>query len=97
MLPRQLLACVDAADILEMMAFERLEPFGGLADDFRAGQVAATVANVQRGKDDEPYGPDFFMPALRRGIPASAPVLLDDPDAQAALLDAVLFGKGPKT
>ena len=97
MLPRQLLASVTGDDIIEMMAFERLEPFGGLADDFRAGQVAATVANVQRGKDDEPYGPDFFMPALRRGRPEPAPVLHDDPDMQAALLDAVLFGKGPMT
>lgn len=79
-----------------MQAFERLEPFGALADEFRFGQIAATVANVHRGKDGEVYGPDFFMPSLRRAMAGNAPVQVkdvEDDDAHAALLDAMLFGR----
>ena len=79
-----------------MMAFERLEPFGALADEYRLGQVAATLANVHRGKDTEAFSAADFMPALRRAMdgyaPPPAPIELD-PEAHSALLDATLFGR----
>ena len=81
------------------MAYEELEPFGPLADQFSFGQIAATVANVNRGRDQPAYSPEFFMPALKRTIDAQArkrvPVHLTD-DQHAALMDATLFGVAKK-
>jgi hypothetical protein len=78
-----------------MMAFERLEPFGSLAEEYRIGKIAATLANVHRSAEAQPFGPEDFMPALRRAMdgyaPPPPPIELD-PEAHAALLDATLFG-----
>lgn len=77
-----------------MMAFEDLEPFGGLAQDYRAGIVAATIANVHRDseKKRDAFTAADFMPALAAIVSDREPVLLDDPDAQADLMDRLLFG-----
>ena len=78
-----------------MMAFERLEPFGALADEFRLGTLAATLANVHRSKDSPVFGASDFMPALARAMggyaPPPPPIELD-PEAHSAKLDALLFG-----
>ena len=89
--PRELLQRVTVAEIVEMMAFERLEPFGGMAEDYRAGVVAATVANVQRSAQQDPYQAQDFMPALREPT-----VLLGEgmtPDELSDLIDAKIFGR----
>ncbi len=94
--PRELLACVDTPDIAEMMAFERLEPFGALADEFRLGVIASTVANVHRQGDSEPFSARDFMPALRRAIEGEEPASRGadlDPEALSRLIDATIFGR----
>lgn len=48
----------------EWMAYSRLEPWGEERDDLRMGIMAATVANVNRGKDKKPYKPQDFMPSF---------------------------------
>lgn len=82
-----------------MMAFESMEPFGGLPDQFMAGQICAATRNAQRmSKDDYLFTPADFMPALRRASEALDPPLrgedLDD-EALSNLLDATLFGRNP--
>lgn len=54
-------------EIIEMMAYARLEPFGGYAEDYRAGIIAATLANVNRDSEAQPgpFYPRDFMPAMR--------------------------------
>jgi hypothetical protein len=49
-----------------MMAFHSLEPFGSGIEDFRAGQIAATLANVNRDSKTKPtpWSAADFMPAL---------------------------------
>lgn len=78
-----------------MMAFERLEPFGPLADEFRLGQVASMIANVHRAQNTEPFSASDFMPALRRAMdgyaPPPPPIELD-PEAHSARLDEMMFG-----
>lgn len=79
-----------------MMAFEALEPFGSLADDFRAGQIASVMANVHRDPKvkRDAFEPADFMPALAFArSQVDAAILLDDPEAQSALIDRVMFGR----
>lgn len=94
MTPRQLLASVSSEDIVEMMAFDRLEPMGALHQMYAFGQVCATLANVHRTKDRDPFRPWDFFPALAREVGVQSgskaapdkPVLLDDPEEQSRLL-----------
>lgn len=44
------------------MAFYGLEPWGAGADDYRAGTVAATVANVNRDPKQDAFHPEDFIP-----------------------------------
>lgn len=78
-----------------MMAFERLEPFGPLADEFRLGQIASIMANVHRSMETEAFTAGDFMPALRRAMegyaPPPPPIELD-PEAHSKRLDELLFG-----
>lgn len=89
---RELLASIDSNELTEWMAFERIEPFGGLHDDFRAGAICAAVTNPYVPKDKPSLGASDFMPTLKRFMVDAAPRLPDTPEAHAALLDAVLFG-----
>lgn len=75
------------------MAFERDEPFGGLHDEFMAGQVCAVVANVHRDaeKRKDPFSAGDFMPAIGRLKGDSTPILLDDPKRQGRLVLGSLF------
>ena len=54
------------------MAFYRLEPWGADAEDWRAGMIAATIANANRDpkRRRKPYEPQDFMP--RRDAPKAA-------------------------
>lgn len=85
-----------------MMAFERMEPFGALADEARIGQVAATVANVHRdpkSKRDAWTARDF-MPALDRAVAGyrrpDEPIFLEDPEAMSQLIKQAIFRLPPK-
>lgn len=58
---RQVLDEIDAEEFAEWVAFDSLEPIGTVGDDYRAGIVAAMVANVHRKRGTEPIRPlDFF-------------------------------------
>ena len=78
-----------------MIAFDQLEPMGALPLLHAFGQVCTVMANVHRGRDSQPFEPADFFPALAREIGKKAPdgpVLLDDPQAQAALIKRAIFG-----
>ena len=53
------------SELLEWMIFYRLEPFGDERADLRAGIVASTVANANRGKRGRSLKPTDFMPFLK--------------------------------
>ena len=71
---RELLARMDSAEFTEWAAFERLEPFGGPASDWRAGLIAATVLNVNRAENSQPIQPRQLIPWAEQ----LEPVQLDD-------------------
>ena len=65
MSPSEARARLSPADVVELLAFERLEgPVGAARGDLQAGVVSATVvnANPYRGKDAKPVSPDEFVP-----------------------------------
>lgn len=66
------------------MAYERIEPFGPLHDDFRAGQIAAAVTNAT-STGQKAFVASDFMPSLR------TPVLeIKDPEARSqAILNVI--------
>ncbi len=55
------------AEFQEWMSFYRMEPFGEDRADLRAGIIAATIVNVQRGKKGRPVKPTDFMPYQKAG------------------------------
>lgn len=57
-----MLAEMTSAQLSEWMAFYRLEPWGEERADLRAGIVASTIANSNRGKGQKPFKPQQFMP-----------------------------------
>jgi hypothetical protein len=57
-----MLAGMSSRTLSEWMAYYGLEPFGEGRADLRMGILAATVANSQRGKDQQPFKPEQFMP-----------------------------------
>jgi hypothetical protein len=46
------------------MAYDRMEPFGEGREDYRAGIVASTVANANRGRKTLAFTPDQFVPTF---------------------------------
>jgi len=54
---------MPASAFHEAMLYEQVEPFGDRRRDVQAGIIAATIANVNRGKDIRPYKvTEFMMP-----------------------------------
>ncbi len=62
---------IDSRELTEWAAYFSLEPWGTEVDDWRAGMVASTIANVNRDpkKRRKPYEPKDFIPH-RLALPA---------------------------
>ena len=60
----ELLSRISSRELTEWMAFFSLEPWGSEVEDWRAGLIASTIANVNRDpkKRRKPYEPSDFMP-----------------------------------
>ena len=92
---------IDSHEFGYWLAYYGLEPWGERVADMRHGIAVATLANINRNTDARPdaYMPEDFMPWLERNRKTSAeagPVLLDEPDAQARLIKAAVFGCRPE-
>jgi hypothetical protein len=59
---RELRERMDAEEFVCWQAFDRLEPLGADADDYRAGLVAATLINVNRRRGAPPVRPFDLFP-----------------------------------
>ena len=62
----ELLERLDARELADWMAYSQIEPFGEERADFRAGIIAAVIANVNRAENAPPAEPEDFMPFLDR-------------------------------
>ena len=63
------------------MAYYSIEPFGEHAAFWRAGQIAATIANVNRSKRTRAYKAEDFMPSEPKVKPD-----VQTPEEMAAIL-----------
>lgn len=60
---QQLLDATDSRELGEWMAYHtHIEPIGEVRNDLRAGIIASTIANVNRGKNKQAFTPAEFMP-----------------------------------
>ena len=57
---------LTSRQISEWMAFYELEPWGHDEEWRRWAELLAMIANIMRGKDQEPFEPKQFMPSWRR-------------------------------
>lgn len=89
--PDHLLHKLSALQIEEWRRFDRIEPIGELRADFRAGQICATLGNIHRKEESEPFTATDFMPWLDGVQPTRDEVLLPDAEAQSRMLLAALF------
>ena len=55
---------MTSAQFAEWLAYGRIEPFGEERADLRAGIVASTIANANRGKTQKSFTPEQFMPSF---------------------------------
>jgi Protein of unknown function (DUF4035) len=53
---------MDREEYLNWQAYFALDPFGEERADYRAGIIAATIANVHRAKGQKAFTPPDFMP-----------------------------------
>lgn len=52
---------MSSEELSMWMAYEVIEPFGETRADIRAGIIASTIANVNRGKNQKAFSPEDFM------------------------------------
>lgn len=79
---RELLDCMDSAELANWLAYDQISPFGSERTDLGAAIVASTVANVWRGKGQKAYKVDDFLPkfthkqaSMSRGMELKAKLL----------------------
>ena len=64
---------MSSHELQEWIAYSLIEPFGEWRADLRAGIVASTIANVNRGKGRRAYKATDFMPFERPQRKAQTP------------------------
>jgi len=60
---------LDSQQIAEWIAYYNIEPFGEHAAYWRAGTIAATIANVNRPKSKRAFKAEDFMPSEPKTTP----------------------------
>lgn len=58
---RELSERLGADELIEWMAFYKLDPFGGYRTDVNAALIASTMANIHRSADSTEYDLDHFV------------------------------------
>ena len=85
---------LTSSQIAEWMAYAKVEPFGSLREDYRAGVSAATVANLfGRRKGENPVQPIDFYPDVK---PSTGPTPREERDARIASTMALLASMAPR-
>ena len=96
---RQAMLEISSLEFTEWQAFYSIEPFGDLVADQRHGVATSLIANVNRDSKTRPApyrAEDFIYWGDSGRAPAAVEAIaLDDPEAQANLILARVFGIKP--
>lgn len=86
---------LSAREFVEWMEVYRIEPFGEEAAFLRSGIVSSTIANCNRGPNQEAFCATDFMPFYREEEEKqdSDGILCADPEQQSQLLMAFFNNK----
>ena len=90
----EMLHRISSAELTEWIAYAKIEPFGELRNDLRAGVISATIATYagKSLKDDAEVEPaDFFHTLPGSKSLSNGPILLDDKEAQSELIKNAIF------
>lgn len=77
---------VGSHEYIYWMAFYNLDPWGGYRQDVNAANIAATFANINRGRDTKPFEVEDFL-LFKKSFSDPAPM----PDDQIAATLAAFF------
>lgn len=86
---RHLDALLTPSEVAELIAFDRMEPFGEGRADVRSALVAWTVASVMAGKRGRRPKLADFIPQWDKGEPKDAETLM----RKVEMLNAALGGR----
>jgi hypothetical protein len=91
----EMLARMSSEELTEWRAYERIEPFGCPAEDFRAGLYPALKTNAQRAEDARIAPTDFYpWNATREETEHVPPTELSA--KVVALFEQLKHGKAPE-
>lgn len=65
----ELTSTLDAAELVEWMAFYRIDPFGGYRTDLAAATICSAMANIKRGPNQQSFSTNDFI-AIERFPPS---------------------------
>ena len=85
----ELLARASSKELTQWMIFYQLEPFGTQANFLGHAITASTVANANRGKNQQAYEAEDFMPKFKVDKEQSTEEMI----AFASYMTAALGGK----
>lgn len=84
---------MSSYEFAEWIAYSQIEPFGQDRFDLPAAIIAATIANVHRPENHEPYTPSDFLPSFEPQEPQS----WQDQLAWVEMLNAAFGGIDERT
>lgn len=87
---------ISSREYAEWVAFSGLEPFGFEADFLGHAQTAQVIANVNRGKDIDPFEVSAFMPKRAEPPEDEDPQTVDQLKQVAYMLTLALGGEVKK-
>lgn len=88
-----MLAAMSSRLFAEWAAYAELEPFGESLQDWRAGMIAATVANVNIDPKRKAFQPQDFMPVREHSRPQAPQVEWRTVLANVELWNTALGGR----
>lgn len=80
---------MSATEFAEWIAYERIEPFGTVREDMRAGLIASTLLNLYKKKGTKASNWEDFIPPYEKRRPNTWHDLL----AKVVSFNRVLGGK----
>lgn len=87
-----MLAGMSSRQMAEWRAFWQVEPFGVFREDWRFACLLAMLANMFRGKDTAPVGPQEFMSLLDPTGETETPSAAEQANEQFEAMWAKMLG-----